>query len=74
MTDEHRTYTIAQLADILQVSPATVRNNTKKGAWPYTSISPRIIRFTPEHLTTILQTATTAPPVSSIRRTRRRTT
>lgn len=73
MTEEPRTYTVTQLAAILQLRPSTVRTNAREGSWPYLKFGPRTIRFTENHLTTILATseATPAAPAPTGRRTRR---
>ena len=66
-----RTYTVTQLADILQIAPRTVRTKARDGTWPYLQFGPRTIRFTENHLTTILDKSEAAPPQQ--RTTRRRT-
>lgn len=69
-----RVYTVAQLADILQVDPRIVRHNTKGGAWPHLKLGPKTVRFTDTHLTTILTTTEATPPQPQPagRRTRRK--
>jgi hypothetical protein len=72
MTEPPRTYTVTQLAEILQLKPATIRTNARDGTWPYLKFGPRTIRFTEHHLTTILTTSEAAPPTQrTTRRTRR---
>ena len=68
-----RTYTVTQLAGILQIDPRAVRTNAKAGNWPHLNIGPRTIRFTEHHITTILtKTEATPPPeLPNRRRTRR---
>lgn len=70
---EPRTYTVTQLAEILQLKPATIRTNAREGTWPYLKFGPRTIRFTETHLNTILTTSEAAPPTTTrtTRRTRR---
>ena len=69
-----RVYTVAQLATILQVDPRIVRHNTKGGSWPHLKLGPKTVRFTDNHLTTILATTEAAPPPPQPtgRRTRRK--
>lgn len=68
-----RTYTVTQLADILQIDPRAVRANAKTGNWPHLSIGPRTVRFTENHITTILtKTEATPPPERPTRRRTRR--
>ena len=72
MTEPPRTYTVTQLAEILQLKPATIRTNARNGSWPYLHFGPRTIRFTENHLTTILDKSEAAPPQQrTTRRTRR---
>lgn len=72
MTDTPRTYTVTQLAEILQLKPATIRTKARTGTWPYLAFGPRTIRFTETHLTTILTTSEATPPQPrTTRRTRR---
>lgn len=66
-----RVYTVAQLADILQIDPRAVRTKTKTGTWPHLDLGPKTIRFTEGHLNTILTTSEATPPPE--RSTRRRT-
>ncbi|MCO4257351.1 helix-turn-helix domain-containing protein [Pseudarthrobacter cellobiosi] len=70
-TEAPRTYTVAQLADILQIDPRTVRTKARTGTWPSLDFGPRTIRFTETHLDTILTTSEATPPPE--RTTRRRT-
>lgn len=55
------TYTVGQVAKLLQIAPPTVRNKARGGAWPYLEFGPRTIRFTEHHLATILTTSEVAP-------------
>lgn len=72
MTELPRTYTVTQLAAILQLKPATIRTKARDGTWPYLQFGPRTIRFTETHLGTILTTSEAATPQPrSTRRTRR---
>lgn len=73
MTEPPRTYTVTQLAEILQLRPSTVRTNARQGTWPYLRFGPRTIRFTETHLTTILSKSEATPPTTTrnTRRTRR---
>lgn len=66
-----RVYTVAQLADMLQIDPRAVRAKARTGTWPSLDFGPRTIRFTETHLNTILTTSETTPPPE--RTTRRRT-
>ncbi len=70
-TSAPRTYTVAQLAEILQLKPATIRANARAGVWPYRAFGPRTIRFTDEDLETILSTAK-APSTKPLQTRRRR--
>lgn len=74
MTEAPRTYTVTQLAEILQLRPATVRTNAREGTWPYLKFGPRTMRFTPEHLNTILTKSEATPAERPSGRRRRRTT
>lgn len=74
MTEAPRTYTVTQLAEILQLRPATVRTNAREGTWPYLKFGPRTMRFTPEHLNTILTKSEATPMERPSGRRRRRTT
>ena len=67
-----RTYTVTEIAEILQLRPATVRAQARSGAWPYLEFGPRTMRFTQAHLEAILSTSE-APPPEPQRQTRRRT-
>jgi DNA-binding transcriptional MerR regulator len=73
---ETLTYTVTQLSEILQLTPATIRHNARNGSWPYRRFGARTIRFTHEDLTTILDTSLAQPPepTTPARRRRRRTT
>ena len=72
MTEAPRTYTVTQLAQVLQLKPATIRTKARDGTWPYLQFGPRTIRFTEEHLATILTTSEASPPQQrQTRRTRR---
>lgn len=72
MTEPPRTYTVTQLAEILQLKPATIRTKARDGAWPYLQFGPRTIRFTETHLTTIIDKSEATPPTQrTTRRTRR---
>jgi hypothetical protein len=73
MTEAPRTYTVTQLSEILQLTPATIRAAARKGTWPYLKFGPRTIRFTDDHLTQILTTSEAPPPQEPTRRRRRRT-
>lgn len=66
-----RTYTVTQLADILQIDPRTVRTNARAGTWPHLDFGPKTIRFTQTHLDAILSKSEATPPPE--RPTRRRT-
>ncbi|WP_284990850.1 hypothetical protein [Arthrobacter sp. efr-133-TYG-120] len=70
-----RTYKVEELAEILQLRPATVRANARSGAWPYLRFGERTMRFTEAHLATILATSEVEPPAPQPmrRRTRRPT-
>lgn len=74
VTEAPRTYTVTQLSEILQLRPATVRANARNGSWPYLAFGPRTMRFTPEHLDTILDKSEATPPERPSGRRRRRTT
>lgn len=76
MTEPARTYTVTQLSEILQLTPATIRYNTSTGTWPYRRFGARTIRFTETDLDTILETSKAQPPepTTPARRRRRRTT
>ena len=72
MTEPPRTYTVTQIAEILQIRPATIRTKARDGSWPYLQFGPRTIRFTEHHLSTILDMSEAAPPTQrTTRRTRR---
>lgn len=72
MTEAPRTYTVTQLAAILQLKPATIRTKARDGTWPYLQFGPRTIRFTENHLSSILDKSEAAPPQQrTTRRTRR---
>ena len=72
MTEAPRTYTVTQLAQILQLKPATIRAKARDGTWPYLQFGPRTIRFTENHLTTIIDKSEATPPTQrTTRRTRR---
>lgn len=72
MAETPRIYTVAQLAQILQLAPTTVRTKARNGSWPYLAFGPQTIRFTEDHLTRILTTSEAAPPTTrTTRRTRR---
>ena len=74
MTEElPRTYTVTQLAAVLQLKPATIRTNARSGNWPSLTFGPRTIRFTKDHLDTILTKSEAAPPQQRQTRRRRRT-
>ncbi|MGM9473205.1 hypothetical protein ACS5PJ_14520 [Pseudarthrobacter sp. YS3] len=68
-----RVYTVNQLADILQIDPRAVRTKAKAGTWPHLDLGPKTIRFTDNHLNTILASAEATPPPErpARRRTRR---
>lgn len=68
---DYVTFTVQQVADILQIDPNTVRTKTKAGTWPHLKLGPRTTRFTPAHLDTIITTTEATPPPQ--RSTRRRT-
>lgn len=70
--EEPRTYTVNQLAGILQVDRGIILKHTRNG-WPHLNLGPRTIRYTPEHLNTILATTETKTPERSTRRRTRRT-
>lgn len=74
MTETPRTYTVTQLAEILQLRPATVRTNARTGQWPYLQFGPRTMRFTDNHLETILTKSEATPLERPTGRRRRRTT
>ena len=74
MTELPRTYTVTQLAEILQLRPDTVRTNARNGTWPYLKFGPRTMRFTPQHLDTILEKSEAAPPTIRTNTRRRRRT
>jgi len=74
VTEERRIYTVTQLATILQLKPATIRTNARSGAWPSLNFGPRTIRFTENHLDTILTKSEAAPPQQRQTRRRRRIT
>lgn len=58
-----RIYTVAQLADILQIDARAVRMKVRAGTWPHLDLGPKTIRFTEAHLATILsQSEATQPP------------
>ncbi|WP_332603354.1 helix-turn-helix domain-containing protein [Arthrobacter sp. S2(2024)] len=67
-----RTYTVTELAEILQLRPATVRANARAGKWPYLQFGPRTMRFTEAHLETILTKSEATPPQPMTRLHRRR--
>ncbi len=67
-----RTYTVAQLAEYLQLQPAAVRKNARGGTWPHLALGPRTIRFTEAHLSAILALSESAPPPPLTRLHRRR--
>lgn len=67
-----RTYTVTEIADILQLSPVTVRAKARSGAWPYLDFGPRTIRFTEAHLDSILKGSEAAAPPRLTRLHRRR--
>lgn len=67
-----RTYTVAQLADILQIDPRTVRTKARAGTWPSLDFGPRTIRFTETHLDTILASSEATQPPRLTRLHRRR--
>ncbi|UKA61980.1 hypothetical protein [Arthrobacter sp. FW306-04-A] len=71
-TSAPRTYTVTQLSEILQLTPATVRANARNGTWPYLRFGPRTIRFTDAHLAAILAASETTPPPPLTRLHRRR--
>lgn len=70
--DPPRTYTVTQLAEILQLKPATVRAQARSGAWPYLQFGPRTMRFTEAHLEAILSKSETpaAAPLTRLHRRR----
>jgi hypothetical protein len=74
VTETPRIYTVTQLAEILRLRPATVRTNARTGKWPYLKFGERTMRFTEEHLTTILTASEATPPERPTGRRRRRTT
>lgn len=75
MTETPRTYTVTQLAEILQLSPVAIRTNARTGKWPYLAFGPRTMRFTDTHINTILTTSEATPPTERpTGRRRRRTT
>lgn len=67
-----RTYTVTQLAEILQLSPVVIRNKARTSKWPYLAFGPRTMRFTEQHLATILATSEAAPVERTTRRRTRR--
>lgn len=67
-----RVYTVAQLADILQIDPRAVRTKARAGTWPSLDFGPRTIRFTEAHLATILSQSEAPPPPRLTRLHRRR--
>ncbi|WP_427174451.1 helix-turn-helix domain-containing protein [Arthrobacter sp. 92] len=68
-----QTYTVTQLAEILQLKPATIRTNARAGTWPHLRFGERTIRFTEAHLQAILTRSEAAPPQqASVRRRTRR--
>ncbi|WP_375153926.1 helix-turn-helix domain-containing protein [Pseudarthrobacter phenanthrenivorans] len=67
-----RVYTVAQLADILQIDPRTIRTKARAGSWPSLDLGPRTIRFTQAHLETILASSEATPPQPLTRLHRRR--
>lgn len=70
-----RTYTVTQLAEILQLRPATVRANARNGTWPHLQFGERTMRFTEQHLATILTKSEVEPPaLQTMRRRTRRPT
>lgn len=71
-----RVYTVTQLAEVLQLRPSTVRAKARSGAWPYLQFGERTMRFTEQHLATILTKSEVEPPAPQTmrRRTRRPTT
>lgn len=68
-----RTYTVTELAEILQLRPAIIRHHARSGAWPYLKFGERTMRFTEQHLATILESseAPSVLPRTTRRRTRR---
>jgi hypothetical protein len=73
VTEQPRTYTVTQLSAILQLKPATIRTNARSGTWPHLTFGPRTIRFTENHLDTILTKSEAEPPQQRQTRRRRRT-
>jgi hypothetical protein len=65
-------YTVTQLAEILQIKPHTIRHNARTGAWPHLAFGERTIRFTENHLNTILTKSEPPPPQPRNSRRRRR--
>lgn len=67
-----RTYTVTQLAEILQLRPSTVRAKARSGVWPHLQFGERTMRFTEAHLATILTKSEAIPPQPLTRLHRRR--
>lgn len=63
-----RTWTVAQLAELLQISERTVQRHTPN--WPHLRLGQRCVRFTEDHITQIIATLNRhpAPPRPSRRR------
>ena len=67
-----RVYTVAQVADILQIDVRAVRAKARAGTWPSLDLGPRTIRFTQAHLESILASSEASPPPPLTRLHRRR--
>ncbi|MEA5453577.1 hypothetical protein SPF06_02470 [Sinomonas sp. JGH33] len=67
-----RTWTIAQLAELLQVDPKTVARKVQTREWPHLDLGPRTKRFTEQHVARILAMSESRPPTQDTTRRRGR--
>lgn len=72
-TESPTVYTPAEMAEILKINIRYVRENARTRKWPSLSFGERTIRFSEQHLQTILSLSESPAPLpTSLRRRTRR--